>query len=96
MYNEVIDAEFAHDYLVFIHDDVWIEDSFFCDHVIAGCEAFDVIGIAGNQRRVPGQVSWAFLSTFKWDDRANLSGRLGYGDRPFGGIDFFGAAPAQC
>jgi hypothetical protein len=96
IYNEAIDAEFAHDYLVFIHDDVWIEDVFFCEHVIAGCETYDVIGIAGNQARAQGQVSWAFLSDLKWDLRENLTGRLGFGAQPFGSIDFFGPVPARC
>jgi hypothetical protein len=96
VYNEAIHAEFAHDYLVFVHDDVWIQDLFFCEQVIAGCEVFDVIGVAGNRSRSPGQVSWAFLSSLNWDDAANLSGRLGFGAQPFGEIGFFGSVPARC
>jgi len=96
VYNEAINADFGHDYLVFVHDDVWIDDVFFCEHLIAGCETFDVIGIAGNKMRAQGQVSWAFLSDLKWDRRENLSGRLGFGDHPFGSIDFFGPVPATC
>lgn len=96
VYNSVINADFAHDYLVFLHDDVWIEDLFFCEQIIAGCQAFDVIGVAGNRSRAPRQISWAFLESRTWDDRANLSGRLAHGDEPFAPVDFFGPVPAEC
>ena len=48
--------------MAFIHDDVWIDDHFFFEHVMAGVTAYDVIGVAGNRRRLPGQPSWAFAN----------------------------------
>lgn len=97
IYNERILAGDSDNMLVFIHDDVWIDDYFLVDRVITGLQTYDVIGVAGNMRRVPYQPAWAFLDTkFTWDDRANLSGAVAHGETPFGPISFFGAVPADC
>jgi GT2 family glycosyltransferase len=83
--------------LVFVHDDVWIDDYFLVDRILAGLQSYDVIGVAGNRRRVPRQPAWAFVDeNFTWDDRANLSGAVAHGDFPFGNIVSYGTVPAQC
>jgi GT2 family glycosyltransferase len=97
LYNERIAAEDASPVIAFIHDDVWLDDYFFYEHVMAAVQAFDVIGVAGNRRRAPMQPSWAFPTTqFQWDDRANLSGVVSHGSGPFGTISAFGPVPAEC
>ncbi len=96
-YNACILAAGDQDALVFVHDDVWIDDNFLADRVLEGLRAFDVIGVAGNRRRVPRQPSWAFVdSQFSWDDRVNLSGLVAHGAHPFGAISYFGAVPGEC
>ena len=85
------------DILVFVHDDVWIDDYFLGDRVTAGCAAFDVIGVAGNRRRVTNQPAWAFVdSKFTWDEKRYLSGSVAHGTHPFGNVSFFGPVPAEC
>jgi GT2 family glycosyltransferase len=97
IYNARISARDDNDILVFIHDDVWIDDYFLADRVIEGLRTYDVIGVAGNRRKVRHQPVWAFLDTsFTWDDRANLTGSVAHGKSPFGPISFFGAVPADC
>lgn len=97
LYNERIAAPDAAPVLAFIHDDVWLDDYFFHEHVMAGVQACDVIGVAGNRRRAPLQPSWAFPSLkFEWDERANLSGVVSHGPSPFGVISAFGPVPADC
>lgn len=97
IYNERISAGDANDILVFIHDDVWIDDYFLVDRAIEGLRTYDVIGVAGNRRKVPHQPAWAFLDcSFTWDDSANLSGAIAHGETPFGPISFFGATPVDC
>ncbi len=97
LYNERIAAPDAAPVLCFIHDDVWLDDHFFFEHVTAAVHGFDVIGVAGNKRRVPGQPSWAFPDTqFKWDEREHLSGAVAHGQGPFGTISAFGPVPAPC
>lgn len=100
IYNKVLDAPDVAENLVFIHDDVWIDDYFFVDRIFAGLQKFDILGIAGNLRRIPRQPSWAFIGQmhgkFAWDARENLSGAVAHGKAPFGPITYFGPAPARC
>lgn len=96
VYNARIHALDDHDLLVFIHDDVWIDDYFLADRIIDGLNKYDVIGVAGNRRREPGQPVWAFADDkFIWD-MSSLSGRVAHGDFPFGSVSIFGDAPAEC
>lgn len=97
IYNARITAPDGSDVVVFMHDDVWIDDYHLADRVLDGLEAYDVIGVAGNRRRVPGQPAWAFIDEKRtWDERANLSGRVAHGQRPFGDVSYYGDASAEC
>ena len=97
IYNARISAEGSSDILVFVHDDVWIDDYFIADRVIEGLRNYDVIGVAGNRRRAHNQPSWAYTDTnFRWDDRAYLTGSIAHGKHPFGAVSYFGIAPAEC
>lgn len=96
IYNAAIADSGDSDILVFVHDDVWINDNFFSDRVIEGLARFDVIGVAGNRHRANGPA-WAFVDTrLTWDDRARLTGSIGSGSDPFSPILYFGYAPAEC
>jgi GT2 family glycosyltransferase len=66
--------------LVFVHDDVAFHDFFWPDHLLEALRHFDVVGLAGNTRRVPGQPAWRFLND-RWekDERAHLSGIVAHG-----------------
>jgi GT2 family glycosyltransferase len=84
-YNQAID-ETANDeeILVFVHDDVTIADFFWVDKLMQGLSRFDVVGLAGNRRRVARQPAWHFREIangeFVWDGRECLSGIVGHGD----------------
>lgn len=97
IFNGCIDRADDNAILVFIHDDVWIDEANFADTVIEGLEIFDVIGVAGNRRRLPNQPAWAFINhQFTWDDKSNLSGRVAHGKSAFGEVLDYGAVPAEC
>jgi len=98
IYNARITAPNGPDILVFVHDDVWIDDYFLADRVIAALATYDVIGVAGNRRRVPRQPAWAFIDDkFTWDERANLSGGIAHGKQPFGNVSRYGdTVSAEC
>jgi GT2 family glycosyltransferase len=97
IYNARIASPDGGDILVFVHDDVWIDDYFMADRVIMGLEKFDVIGVVGNRRRVKNQPAWAFIDNdFTWDEIRNLSGCVAHGNHPFGPLSLFGAVPAEC
>jgi GT2 family glycosyltransferase len=69
--------------LVFIHDDVYLSDYYWAEHLLEALAHFDLVGLAGNRRRVPRQASWMYLDDrFTCDNYDNLSGVLGHGD-PF-------------
>jgi GT2 family glycosyltransferase len=97
IYNEGIEKGQEDSLLAFIHDDVWIEDYFFPQRIVEGLNRYDVIGLAGNRRRINGQPSWAFINqSFVWDDGQNLTGAVAHGRHPFGPVSFFGKTPAEC
>jgi hypothetical protein len=97
IFNARITADDARDVLVFIHDDVWIDDYYFGDRVIEGCRTFDIIGVAGNRRRAQGQPAWVFKDVeLNWDEKSNLSGGVAHGETPFGGVSIYGPAAVEC
>lgn len=83
--------------LVFIHDDVHLCDFHWSESIVRGVEKFDVIGIAGNTRRVPMQPAWAFVDDqFTWDDRRHLSGLVAHGQGFPSPISNFGPSAQAC
>jgi protein O-GlcNAc transferase len=96
VFNQVIDQADDDAVLVFIHDDVWLDQAKFGDAVLEGLTAFDVIGVAGNTRRLPQQPAWLYKDIqFTWDTDF-LSGKVAHGERAFGTISEFGPLPASC
>lgn len=95
VYNAHISAGVPDSIVIFIHDDVWIDDYFFFQRIVEGLQIYDVIGVAGNREIAPFQRSWASLdSNFTCPDPR--SGAIAFGKQPFGSVTFFGAAPAEC
>lgn len=84
--------------LVFAHDDLHVCDFFWFDKIQQGLQAFDILGLAGNRRRVPRQPAWCFVDDRgTWDQRANLSGVVGGGNGfPCVQIAAYGPVPQQC
>lgn len=78
--------------LLFVHDDVHLCDFHWADRLREGLEAFDILGLVGNRRRVPGQPGWLFLDEkLTRDSRSNLSGTVAHGrSSPPDSIDEFG------
>jgi glycosyltransferase involved in cell wall biosynthesis len=67
--------------LVFVHDDVYLNDYYWAYHLFNALEKFGIMGLAGNRRRAPGQASWMFLDErFIPDHPENLSGVVGHGN----------------
>ena len=93
IYNRRI-RESAHDILVFVHDDVWIDDYFLATRVIDGLGLYHVIGVAGNTRLVDSHVAW-HLRKGEWDF-PHLSGSVAHGAAPFGRISHYGDSPREC
>jgi hypothetical protein len=98
LYNEAIrEAASSPAILIFIHDDVHVIDFFWAMHVVSGLRTFDMIGLAGNRRRVPRQPSWYYVDErFTPDAAENLSGIVAHGRGfPPGGIAYYGPPGQQ-
>jgi len=83
--------------MIFVHDDVYLCDFFWQKHVLAGLTKFDVLGLAGNRRRIPRQANWVYLDDKETADRLeNLSGAVAHGVMfPPQNIALFGEAEQE-
>ncbi len=96
-YNNAIDHTGGDDILVFVHDDVFITDFFWMDHLTIALDQFDLVGVVGNIRRQPRQPNWCFVDENQtWDDFAYLSGMIGQGHGFPCRIGVYGAAFQPC
>ncbi|WP_165979379.1 tetratricopeptide repeat protein [Paraburkholderia guartelaensis] len=84
--------------LVFVHDDVWLNDFFWTERIRESLARFEVVGLAGNLRRVPRQPAWAFATPdLQWDERKYLSGTVGHGTGfPCNIASTFGPSGQEC
>ena len=81
--------------VVFMHDDIWIDDFYLIQRVLEGLKEFDVIGVAGNRPRVAYQPGWNFANIeFERDASENLSGIFACGPQPAGEVQYYGPVPA--
>jgi hypothetical protein len=84
------------DEILFTHDDVWIDDWLVPARIADALAHFDVIGVAGNRRRLPGQISWAFVGDPPQLDRADcLSGAVAHVDEQETWVSYYGESPAE-
>lgn len=99
IYNEAIEHA-AHNpaILVFVHDDVHLNDFYWCNHLRSALLSFDIVGTVGNKRRSPKQASWFFLNdSFLRDDVQYLSGIVGHGKGfPMKNISVYGEPGQEC
>jgi hypothetical protein len=76
LYNRIIE-ESVNDraILIFIHDDVSIDDPHWLTKIVKALKVFDIVGLAGNKRRLPQQPNWYFTDAkLTPDTKENLSG----------------------
>jgi GT2 family glycosyltransferase len=96
IYNESIQAPHDHEILLFVHDDIWLNDYFLVDRLVDSLKDFDVVGLAGNRRRSEQQIAWFSTGNNLIPDLQFLSGVVGQGKGPFDGAKYFGPTPAAC
>lgn len=98
VYNQALQESTA-DCLVFLHDDVWINDAQMLEKLRVALKRFDVVGVAGNVRRMPGQPAWLFKGRtaqgFEWDWE-HLSGAVAHGLPGCAQTQHYGPTPAAC
>jgi GT2 family glycosyltransferase len=84
--------------LVFIHDDIYLSDFFWMDRIREAVEKFDIVGLAGNVRRVPHQPGWMFVDpSFTRDEPRFFSGVVGHGKGfPCSDVSMYGPSGLEC
>lgn len=100
VYNKAIDAASHDDVLVFVHDDVQIDDWMLAARLIDALKEFDIVGVAGNLRVQPRQVTW-YLQPEPPDaggpapwDLGHLSGAVHHGNgQAAGQMSVYGHSP---
>jgi GT2 family glycosyltransferase len=98
-YNQAIDESKNNPaILIFVHDDVSICDYYWQQRVRLGLEKFQIVGVAGNTRRLPGQPGWIMINTnMQLDDYSYLSGAIGQDTQfPPRRVDVFGPPGQAC
>jgi hypothetical protein len=99
VYNAAIDAAPEDAVLVFMHDDVYLDQLTGLTKVLdEGLQHAQVLGVAGNRRRLSHQPAWGFINRhLQSDDARHMSGGVGHGNTP-GQAEWshFGQAPAAC
>jgi len=83
------------DIAVFLHDDVRLDDFHLADRLAEALQRYDIVGVAGNRRRQPGQPGWGFVNAQgQWDEAQYLAGCVAHGE--IGRVTRFGPSPADC
>lgn len=96
VYNRAIRFAEPFDILVFVHDDVWLEDLFLAVRIKQGLQKYDIIGLAGNTRKEPLPASaWHCDIRGNWD-AGHLSGAVAHGPHPVSPVNYFGDVPHSC
>lgn len=99
IYNEHLRDAHCPDVLLFVHDDIWLDDSAWLEKVLLALKRFDIVGVAGNTRILPHQPAWLFSKIedgkFVWDS-GHLSGTVGHGQLQKSQHSVYGPTPASC
>lgn len=101
IFNQALDATDPGTDLVFIHDDVYLNDWFLVQHVSEALRNFDVVGLAGSANPDLSQPSWglqfdANLNPIGWQPELRKSGAVNHFDYNCPDVTVYGPAPMPC
>lgn len=99
IYNAALEEAREDDIVVCVHDDVWLDDWLLGERLAEALARFQVVGVAGNARRRPGQSSWFFRERgadgrLVRDERAQWRGAIVHRTDAREAPSFFGPTPA--
>ena len=93
-YNGALEEADPEALLLFCHDDVWLGELPLVPLLNESLETFDLVGVAGNGRRLPGQVCWWLRPGDGAWDHPHLVGSIHHGDECRNRATQFGPSPA--
>lgn len=90
----------APEVLVFVHDDVWLDDPEWIAKVLIALERYDIVGVCGSTVILTKQPTWVHgivQNGNEWDlGGAHLVGAIGHGQLRNGTVTVFGPPIASC
>lgn len=97
VYNDQIDTESDNDIILFVHDDVWLDDDLIVEKLVTALSVVQICGIAGIRILPPEHASWYFKNiNGESNDPRDFSGRVTHFKSRGAGPDDFGPTPRQC
>ncbi len=101
VYNRAIEQAAGADALLFVHDDVYLDDFHLHYRLAEGLGQFDVIGLAGNTAPDERHVGWSFWrdgssGAIRWYENRLLSGAVAHFLPTGEAVSFYGLAPREC
>ena len=101
-YNQALDEAGDDDVLVFVHDDVFVDDWMLAQRLREGLAHFDVLGVAGNLYRPPLQLAWHLQPALRaagdvpvmvGTASPDLSGAVAHGEPGLSRVTVYGPVP---
>lgn len=80
--------------VVFCHDDLWLGELSLVPPLTEALEHFDLVGVAGNRRRLHGQQWWLHRADGSGWDHPHLVGALRHGRPEAAQLQTYGPSPA--
>jgi uncharacterized protein (TIGR03032 family) len=94
IYNEALEQLHPESLVVFCHDDVWLGEACLRTPLLEALERFDLVGVAGSRRILPGQPTWWLQPDGRTWDHPHLLGEIRHGDPGASEPIRFGPSPA--
>lgn len=100
VYNRSLVDENRDAILLFVHDDVYIDDYWLVERLNEASCRFDIVGIAGSTRIVDGHLAWPIIGLDTdgkpiWDV-GYLSGRVAHPGKTGLIVSVYGESPKEC
>jgi protein O-GlcNAc transferase len=101
IFNMVIDQATPDTNVLFVHDDVYLNDWFFARRVLEALEHFDVVGLAGSVNPDLSQPAWGVcfddkLNPLGWQPGTERSGIVNHFDYACPNLSVYGPSPSEC
>jgi len=93
-YNRGLEEADDNSVVVFCHDAVWLGENPLGPLLTEALERFDLVGVAGNGRRRPGQQTWWLNADNGHWDHPHLVGQLLHGSPEAAQLQAYGPSPA--
>lgn len=100
LYNQYLHPQYENEILLFVHDDVYIDDYFLSFRLNEAIAHYDVIGVAGNRTLPSPEISWILdrdlAGGFYWQAKETLSGAVAHFKKLGEAVSEYGRVPSSC